>query len=130
MCLLPVQIAAGLKIFAIYREQIVDLVRHVETIVQACQPLLKSVGTILQQVHIAVRANALPGAVVGVPGCRNIMVPRPEWCSAIESAEDRLPATPAPPSAHRWWHGAKWSCSNSTAIEQHLNSEGEGRCRD
>ncbi len=78
MCLLPVQIAAGLKIFAVYREQIVDIVRHVETIVQACQPLLETVGTILQQVHIAVRANALPGAVIGIPGCRNIIIPRPE----------------------------------------------------
>ncbi len=130
VCLLPIQPAAWLEVFAIYCEQLVDIVKHVETTVQACQSGLKSVGTILNQVHIAVRANALPGAVIGVPGCRDIIVPRPEWCSATESAEDRLPATPAPPSAHRRWHGAKWSCSNSTAIEQHLNSEGEGRCRD
>ncbi len=53
------------------------------------------------------RANALPGAVIGVPGCRDIIVPRPEWRSAVESAEDWLPATPAPPSAHIWLHGAK-----------------------
>ena len=117
VCLLPIQPAAGLKVFAIYCEQLVDIVKQVETTVQACQSRLKLVGTILHKVHIAVRANALPGAVIGVPGCRDIMVPRPEWCSAVESAEDWLPATPAPPSVHRGWHGAKstvYPCKSDT----------------
>ncbi len=101
VCLLPIQAAARLEVFAIYCKQLVDIVEHVETTVQACQSHLELVDTILHQVHIAVRTNALPGAGIGVPGCRDIIVPRPEWCSAVKSTEDWLSATPAPPSAHR-----------------------------
>ena len=58
VCLLPIQPAARLEVFAIYCKQLVDIVEHVETTVQACPSRLELVGTILHEVHIAVRTNA------------------------------------------------------------------------